>query len=396
MIALVDMNCFYAAIEQADNKQWQHQPVAVTNGKIGTTIITCSYEARAYGITTGMRMQQARQYCPSLIQAPARPERYAEVSTRIMAALQQLSPEFEVYSVDEAFIDMTKQQALFASPKQVVSHIHACVNEAAGLPCSVGLSGDKTTAKFAAKQHKPNGMTVIRPENAATILAPFPVTALSGINRGIAAFLAQHGVTYCGQMRQIPMSLLAKKYGAIGRRVWLMAQGKDPLPVSSQPSVTKTMSHGKNLPPNTRQIAVIWTYFQHMAEKLAARLRAQQCKAKKGYISFKLRPQGWVDKKWSLAYPTDDGKRLFQLAQKMLAQSWRGQGVWQVRIVATELIFEQQADLFDATVEHNERNEINQLMDQINARYGELTIAPSRLVKRSTMPNVITPTWRPG
>ncbi|HAQ50191.1 MAG TPA: DNA polymerase IV, partial [Gammaproteobacteria bacterium] len=69
---------------------------------------------------------------------------------------------------------------------------------------------------------------------------------------------------------------------------------------------------------------------------------------------------------------------------------------WQVRIVATELIFEQQADLFDATVEHNERNEINQLMDQINARYGELTIAPSRLVKRSTMPNVITPTWRPG
>jgi DNA polymerase-4 len=100
-IVLVDMNAFFASIEQRDRPEWRGRPVAVTNGRQGTCIITCSYEARAYGIKTGMRLREVRRLCPQLIQCPAHPERYAATSTAIMQALQDITPCIEVFSVDK-------------------------------------------------------------------------------------------------------------------------------------------------------------------------------------------------------------------------------------------------------------------------------------------------------
>ena len=151
VIILVDMNCFFAQIEQQDNPFWRNRPVAVTNGIQGSTIITSSYEARAYGVKTGMRLKEARQLCPDLIQAPSRPHRYVKVSTRIMAALQSITPDLEVYSVDEAFLDVTHCQSLLGLPLQIAQLVKDTVSKASGLTCSVGVSGDKTTAKYAAK-----------------------------------------------------------------------------------------------------------------------------------------------------------------------------------------------------------------------------------------------------
>jgi DNA polymerase-4 len=120
MIVLVDMNCFFAQIEQQDYPFWRNRPVAVTNGRQGTTIITASYEARNYGVRTGMRLKQARELCPDLIQAPSRPYRYAEISTRIMDALQAITPDVEVYSVDEAFLDVTACQKLHGNGERSI------------------------------------------------------------------------------------------------------------------------------------------------------------------------------------------------------------------------------------------------------------------------------------
>jgi len=118
-IALVDMNAFFASIEQRDHTEWRGRPIAITNGLQGSCIITCSYEARAYGIKTGMRLKQGRQLCPELIQCPARPERYAATSTAIMDALQDITPDIEVFSVDEAFLDVTHCQRLLGTPVRI-------------------------------------------------------------------------------------------------------------------------------------------------------------------------------------------------------------------------------------------------------------------------------------
>lgn len=392
-IILVDMNAFFASIEQRDRPEWRGRPVAITNGAIGTCIITCSYEARAYGIKTGMRLNKARELCPNLIQCAARPERYAQVSTNIMQALQDITPDVEVFSVDEAFLDITHCQRLHGSPERIAQMTKDTVYEASGILCSVGLSGDKTTAKYAAKLNKPNGMTVIPPWQSEQTLYNVPVTELCGIAKGIGNFLAARGVYKCGDMKHLPIGVLGQRFGNPGKRIWYMAQGKDPEKITTNVPPPKSIGHGKVMPPNTRDKNTLLVYLLHMSEKVGARLRRHQMKAQKFYIG--LLGDEWIALKLQSVYPTDDGQAVYQLAQKLLRYEWTGEGIRQVQVTALDpKSSQQQLELFgeDAPVDHNDKNKV---MDDINNRYGEFSLAPGRLLKRSTMPNVIAPAWKP-
>ena len=392
-IILVDMDCFFAAIEQHDCPEWRGRAVAVTNGEQGTCIITSSYEARAYGIKTGMRLPEARRLCPDIIQAPARPQRYATVSTAIMRALQEFTPDLEVFSVDEAFLDITHCQRLLGTPQHIAQRVKQTVFAVSGLPCSVGVSGDKCTAKFAAKLNKPDGLVVIPPWEARESLRNVPVTELSGIKDGIGGFLAQRGVHVCGDMQKIPISVLGQRFGDIGRRIWLMCQGLDPLPVITTVPPPKSIGHGKVMPPNTRDRAVLQMYLQHMSEKIGARLRKHGLQART--FSIGLRTQhDWIGAKIREAQPIDDGGVLAHRCRVVLAEQWSGQGIFQVQVTALDpQPKNQQQDLFSAG--SSRRDALNAVMDDVNQRYGEFTLAPANLLGRSAMPNVISPAWKP-
>ena len=394
VIILVDMNCFFAQIEQQDNRFWRNRPVAVTNGKLGSTIITASYEARAYGVKTGMRLKEAREHCPELLQAPSRPERYAAVSSKIMAALYDITPDVEVYSVDEAFLDVTNCQSLHGTPAHIGKLVKEAVSRASGLTCSVGVSGDKTTAKFAAKLHKPDGLTVIPPWESEARLAAEPVTELSGISHGIGNFLAQYGVHKCGDMKRIPMSLVAQRFGNPGRRLWLMAQGKDPEEVITEVKDPKTIGHGKVLPPGTRDVAMLLIYFQHMAEKVGARLRRHEFQSDRFFIGLK-QDKGWLAVKPRLSSRTDDGLVIFELCKRFLKECFDGKVARQVQITAVEPRHGSQPDLFAETEMTEKRTQLNHALDEINGKFGDFTVAPMRVIGRSEMPNVIAPAWKP-
>lgn len=178
-----DMDAFFASIEQLDNLKLRSKPVAVTNRLQGSCIITCSYEARAYGIKTGMRFHDARQVCPQLIRCSSRPKRYAEVSGRIMKALEDITPDVEVFSVDEAFLEVTHCQKLHGNPIKMGKMAKEKVWQASHLTCSIGVSGDKTTAKYAAKLNKPNSFTVIKPWNAKERFGEFQIAPAPLLNR---------------------------------------------------------------------------------------------------------------------------------------------------------------------------------------------------------------------
>ncbi len=392
-IILVDMNAFFASIEQRDRPAWRGRPVAVTNGLQGTCIITCSYEARAFGIHTGMRLKQARQLCPGLIQCPADPKRYAAVSTSIMESLQDITPDVEVFSVDEAFLDVTRCQRLSGSPEHMARQVKQTVLEVSGLLCSVGLSGDKTTAKYAAKLQKPDGFTVIPPWESQQRLASVPVTELCGIAKGIGGFLATQGVHTCGDMARLPISVLARRYGNPGRRIWYMCQGQDPDPVHTNVPPPKSIGHGKVMPPDTRNREVILTYLLHMSEKVATRLRRHDMAASRFLIALRTR-DGWIGDKPRTVQPTDDGAVIMALCHRMLAQHWRGQGVHQVQVTALELhTAQRQGDLFAEVPVR--RQKCNAVMDAINQKFGEFTLTPASLLQRSSMPDVIAPAWKP-
>lgn len=396
-IVFIDMDAFFAAIEQLDDPHLRGKPVGVTNGAQGTCLITSSYEARAFGIHTGMRLREARKLCPHIIQCPARPQRYAAVSTAIMTALQDISPDVEVFSVDEAFIDVTHCQRFWKKgPEYIARLAKARVYEAAGVTCSVGLSGDKTTAKFAAKQVKPDGFNVIPPWEAREALREVPVTQLCGIGQGIGAFLAKYGVHTCGDMAKLPISILAQRFGDPGRRIWHMCQGLDPARVETRVAAPKSMGHGKVMPPDTRDEEVIRTYLMHMSEKLAARLRRHNMQAR--HFSITLRVHGgWLGDHFQSAVPVSDSHVIMDFCERVIADYWQGEGVHGVQVTALDPVpAQQQLEMFtDDPVRENKQRQLNAVMDAVNLRYGEFTLAPAQLLNRSSMPNVIAPAWKP-
>ncbi len=394
-IALMDMNAFFASIEQLDHPELRGKPIGVTNGKTGTCIITCSYEARAHGIKTVMRVKQAKQLCPEFIQVPARPERYTEVSIGIMDALQAVTPDVEVFSCDEAFLDLTHCQRYWKrSPETMGKMIKDIVRETSGLKCSVGLSGDKTTAKYAAKLNKPDGLTIIPPWEAKGRLKNVPVTELCGIGPGIGEFLRKRGVKVCGDMAKLPMSVLGDRFGPLGTRIWMMCRGEDPSRVETIVQAPKSVGHGKVMPPNTRDKDVILMYLIHMGEKVGQRLRQHSLTAQKYFIGLRTY-DGWIGtNKIKTRFPTNDSRMIHELSMVILNQYWHGEGIHQVQITALDpRAQKEQPDLF--AEDNSKADRLNHAMDKINNRYGEFTLSPAILMERSDMPNVIAPAWKP-
>jgi len=387
------MNAFFASVEQRDFPELRGLPVAVTNGERGSCIITSSYEARAKGVRTGMRLPEAKKLCPDIIQRPARPKVYAGISTRIMHVLQDVSPDIEVFSVDEAFLDVTHCQRLHGTPVRMAHMVKEKIFNVSHLLCSAGVAGDKTTAKFAAKLQKPDGLTVIPPWEARERLRNEPVTALCGIAKGVGSFLAQYGACRCGEVGELPIGILARRFGNLGRRIWLMCQGDDPDRVHTDVPAPKSMGHGKVVPPDTHDIEVLLTYFRHMSEKLGARLRRHAMQAQHFYIGLK-QQDGWLGMKLRLATPDNDASAIFRLCRYVITNHWNQRGVFQVQVTALDpQPSNQQLELF--TPQREAEQQRNAVMDAINQRFGEFSLAPARLLNRSDMPNVIAPAWKP-
>lgn len=393
-IILIDMNAFFAGIEQLDYPHLQGQPIGITNGLDGTCIITSSYEARHYGIQTGMRVKDALKICPHFVQRPARPERYADVSRKIMNCLQDITPDIEVFSVDEAFLDVTRCQQLWGNPEKIGRMAKKKIFDISGLVCSVGVSGDKTTAKYAAKCQKPNGFTVIAPWEAEDRLREVPVTELCGIADGIGNFLARRGIRNCGDMARLPISVLAKRFGNIGRRIWYMCQGQDPDKLHLTVPAPKTMGHGKVIPPNTVDPVIITTFLLHMSEKLGNRLRHHHMQAQYYFIGLRSATRGWIGSNLKTIYPTNDGQMIYTLCKLVLDHFWRREPISQVQVTALDpKPGNLQLDFFEHF--NFKREQVNRASDQVNDRYGEFALAPARLLNRSKMPNVISPAWKP-
>ncbi len=394
IIVHVDMDAFFASVEQRDFPHLQNKPICVTNGKVGSCVITRSYEARAYGVKTGMRLKEARLLCPQLIQCSSRPEAYAAASKEIMRVLQTISPDIEIFSVDEAFLDLTRCRMLYRSANQVARLIQHRVYQAVGLNCSVGISGDKTTAKYSSKKNKPNGFHIIPPWEAQQALADLPVTELCGIGTGVARFLAQYGAYYCGDVAKLPISLIAKRFGNLGRRIWFMCNGEDLEPMHLDVAPPKSLGHGKVMPPNTKDKKVILGFFAHMSQKLGRRMRANQLVAQRYWVALKTE-SGWLSTKTKTVVPTNDDIHIYNLARQLVEHQWGGDGTFQCQITALDpqqgLI---QGDLFVDNDQFN-RGSLNNTVDNINSKYGKCCLVRAANVNKLETPDVIAPAWRP-
>ncbi|MDO8955070.1 MAG: DNA polymerase IV [Gammaproteobacteria bacterium] len=392
--ALMDMMSFFASVEQKDFPELAGRPVAVVNGEAGSTIITSSYQARAFGIKTGTKVKEALQACPGLVIRPARSERYAEVSSTIMAALEDITPDLEIFSVDECYLELTHVLSLYDSMEALAEQIRKTVYQASGgLTCSIGISEGKLTAKYCSKLNK-GKTTIVPPSAIKNFMAEAPVADICGIGRQIARYLNDQGVYLCKDIEKRPMSILSQRFGNIGKRLYLTCLGHDPEPLAT-PQEPKSMGHGKVMPPGTKDRNIVIATFSQLNEKLASRLRRHCYLAETLVISMKI-DSGWIGRKITLTQATSDSTLLWEFIKEFL-ETWHSEGVYKVQITATQLRPEsiEQLCLFDKPATESKQSKVEALKDQINDKFGSSTLMLANALANRHSFSVISPAWRP-
>ena len=227
----IDMDAFFASVEQLDNPELKGKPLIVGGQSNRGVVSTCSYEARKYGVHSAMPMVEARRLCPHAEFLPGRMWRYEEVSREIMRIFHEEAPLVEQLSIDEAFLDVSGMERLSGDVRNVGWRIKERIKNEIGLTCSVGLAPNKFLAKMASDLQKPDGFTVITHEKARSFIAPLPVTKIFGIGGAAKQMLAQFGIATIGQLANADRSILQKVFGKNADKVQHLAMGLDDRPV---------------------------------------------------------------------------------------------------------------------------------------------------------------------
>ena len=194
----LDMNAFFASVEQKTNPALRGKPVFVCGNRHSRTVVaTASYEARSYGVKTGMPLAQALRLCPNAILVEGTPDKYAYTFRQVATMMERYSPDLEVYSIDEAFVDITQTAERFGGALRIAYALHAQIQEEHDLPCSIGIGPNKLLAQLASGLKKPNGITHIAQHDVQTVLETLPIEELCGIGHALKASLNEWGITTC-------------------------------------------------------------------------------------------------------------------------------------------------------------------------------------------------------
>ncbi|MGB9757821.1 MAG: DNA polymerase IV [Candidatus Bipolaricaulaceae bacterium] len=301
----VDMDAFYASVEELDHPELRGKPVIVAGPEPRGVVATASYSARKFGVRSGMPTAQAKRLCPQGIFLPPRFERYEEVAQKVRAILREYSPVLEPISLDEAFLDLTGTELLHGPPEKVAAEIHARIPRETGLSCSVGLGPNKLLAKLASDSAKPGGLRIVRPEEVQSFLDPLPVEDLWGVGPKTAERLWEKGIRTVRDLREIPVGLLRSWFGQKGgEALWQLARGIDESPVVPV-RAAKSISNEVTYPEDLFEREKILAELRRLALLVADRLREEGFLAQT--VQIKVRFSNFVTstRQTKLPAPTD-------------------------------------------------------------------------------------------
>ena len=319
VILHVDMNAFFASVEQQCNPELRGQPIAVI-GTGRTVVTTASYEARKFGVKTGMNTWQARQACPQLIFVVGDNRKYADTSTKIVAMMRQYTPLVEVFSIDEAFLDVTGSLSLFGSAETIAYRLKAQIRHELGLTCSIGIAPNKLLAKLASDMHKPDGLTIIRPERVAEILERLPVKELCGIGKKVEKQLADLNIFTCGQLGRTPVDRLKRRFGVSGERLVMMGRGIDDLPVIApgDEDEVKSVGHSMTLVQDVSGREALAKYILQLAEMVGRRARRYHVTGKTVHLTIRYGDFTTLGKQQTRVAPTNSSEEIYRDAMAIL------------------------------------------------------------------------------
>ena len=367
----VDMDAFYASVEQFDNPELAGQPVIVGGTGGRGVVAAASYEVRRFGVHSAMPMREALKRCPHAVVVRPRMKRYREISGRVFEIFGEFTDLVEGLSLDEAFLDVTGSTGLFGSAEAMAREIKNRIRVRTGLTASVGVSHNKLLAKLASEMNKPDGLAMIRPAEVTTILDPMPVRRLHGIGAKTAARLEQQGIHTLGQLRRAPESVLWPLFRRDTREMRERASGIDDRPVVSD-APEKQISSEETFDVDIKDHEELRQRLAHLADRTAERLRARQLKA--GMISIKVRRRDFetYTRQKSFSPPTQETRLVVQVATELLDRWLDEQPRAAVRLLGvgvSDLAPAQQLDLFTSR-ESTESEKLDETLDRIRGKYG--------------------------
>lgn len=367
----VDMDAFYAAIEQRDHPELRGKPLIVGGTGNRGVVAAASYEVRRFGVRSAMPVREALRRCPQAICVRPRMQHYQTVSRQIFQVFHEFTPLVEGLSLDEAFLDVTHSQSALGSAEHIAAQIKQRIRLQTQLTASVGVAPNKLIAKIASDLRKPDGLLVVRSEDISAVLDPLPVTRLFGIGNKTAPRLTALGIDTLRQLRLAPETLLRPLFGKHTAQIQARAAGMDDRPVipdADEKQISAEQTFAVDISDHTQ----LHIELQSLADRTATRLRARQLQANCVIVKIRRSDFSTVTRQQQLQPATQETRVIANVAGQLLNEWLMQQSRAAVRLIGvgvSELTQAQQLELFTTPIRQRNRD-LDATVDRIRQRYG--------------------------
>lgn len=395
-ILLIDMDSYFASVEQQSNPGLRGKPIAVIGSGKRTVVTTASYEAREFGVKTGMNMWEARKLCPQLILVVGNNRKYTHTCKRLNEIYAKYTSEVEVYSIDEAFLDITDSLNLFGSPLEIGRMIRKEIKERFGLNATVGIAPNKLMAKLAADISKPDGLMQLRQEDIPPRLEKLPVDTLWGIGKKLARKLNTLGIKTCGQLGSAPVSLLRSNFGIIGERLKLMGMGIDSSRVVSNEEAAKSIGHSMTLPHDIWDEKDIEAYMLKLSEMVGRRARRYKLAGDIVAVTIRYKSFKTFTRQLKINRYVNDTHDIYNTAIEIIKGIELKDSIRLLGVSIYGLKSSEDSAQLNLLEDHIKKENLLKTADSINDRHGDSTVSWATYISHCSRPAVISPAWRPS
>jgi nucleotidyltransferase/DNA polymerase involved in DNA repair len=378
----VDMDAFYAAVEQRDRPELRGLPVIVgadpQGGRGRGVVATASYEARKFGVHSALPISQAYRLCPQGIYVPPDMDKYVQVSRQVMEILRRFTDQVEPLSIDEAFLDVTGSRRALGDGATIARNLKDAIQQETQLTASVGLAASKLVAKIASDMRKPDGLVIVPPGTEEGFLAPLPVRRLWGVGPKTEESLAKLGVATIGDLARLGEGTLDRKLGTHGQDLLRLARGLDDRPVVAEGDDAKSMGQEHTFSVDTRSPDVIRRTLIVLCDQVARRLRHHGVRSRTVTLKYRDETFRTLTRARTIKEPTDAGDVLFQTVWELFQGVHGARKVRLLGVSASGLgEAGDQAGLFAAPT-----RPADVLRDRVTDRFGEGTLVRASVLRK--------------
>jgi nucleotidyltransferase/DNA polymerase involved in DNA repair len=378
----LDMDAFFAAVEQRDRPELAGKPVIIgadpRGGRGRGVVSTASYEARRFGVGSAMPISEAWRRCPHGVYVHPNMEKYSAESKHVMEILRRVTDLVEPLSIDEAFLDVTGSARALGDGARIAQRLKDDIRIERGLTASVGVAGSKLVAKIASDMRKPDGLVVVPPGEEAAFLAPLPVRRLWGVGPKMEEQLAKLGVVTIGDLASLDPARLERRLGTHGHDLQRLARGEDERPVSAEAAEAKSLGQEHTYGEDTADPERLRATLLSLADMVAARLRSHGLRGRTVTLKYRDEDFRTTTHARTLREATDSGGTLFEVAQALFADVHKGKKVRLLGIYTSHFGDERpQLGLFD---EPAEPAPLDKLRDEVARRFGDEAITRASLL----------------